>query len=60
MDDRLARLKAELKAIAVWDEAYRLEITHDETAEVSYQARQERRREIMREIERLSERRQFH
>jgi hypothetical protein len=50
---RVARLKAELAAIDRWDEAYRRDKTHDTTAEVSYEARQLRRREIMREIESL-------
>jgi hypothetical protein len=49
--ERLARLKAELVAIDKWDEAYRPDKTHDTIDEVSYQARQLRRREIMREIQ---------
>jgi hypothetical protein len=51
--ERLARLKAELVAIDKWDEAYRRDKTHDTIDEVSYQARQLRRREIMREIQLL-------
>ena len=52
--EHLARLKAELAAIDKWDDAYRLEDkTHDTGEEVAYQARQLRRREIMREIQSL-------
>ena len=50
---RLARLKVELIAIDKWDETCRRESSHDTSREVSYQARQLRRRQIMREIELL-------
>jgi hypothetical protein len=51
--ERLARLKAELVAIDKWDEPYHEDKTHDTIDEVSYEARQLRRREIMREIKLL-------
>jgi hypothetical protein len=51
--ERLARLKDELVAIQRWDEAYRQEKTHHTSNEFSYQARQLRRQQIMREIELL-------
>jgi hypothetical protein len=47
------RLDAELKAIALWDEIYRLDTTHRVMDEISYGIRQERRREVMREIQRF-------
>ena len=51
MDDRLARLENELRAIEWWDERYRQERTHDKLFEDAYSARQERRQEIEREIQ---------
>ena len=54
VDDRLARLRTELRTIGVWDEDYRQKKSHDESDELAYQARQERRREIMQEIASLS------
>ena len=53
--ERLARLKADLVAIDKWDEAYRRDKTHDTIDEFAYQARQLRRREIMREIQILTD-----
>jgi hypothetical protein len=49
-DDRRATLLAELRTIGVWDEDYRQKKAPDESDELAYQARQERRREIMQEI----------
>jgi hypothetical protein len=49
--ERRARLEAELVAIDKWDELYRQEKTHHTRDEFSYQARQLRRQQIMREIE---------
>jgi hypothetical protein len=50
---RLSRLRAELVTIDEWDEAYLRKKPHGTSDEVSYQARQLRRREIMREIQLL-------
>jgi hypothetical protein len=49
-DDRRERLLAELRTIGMWDEDYRQKESYDESDELAYQARQERRREIMQEI----------
>jgi hypothetical protein len=46
MDDRRARLEAELRAIELWDNTYRRNKTHHGVGEVSYRMRQERQREI--------------
>lgn len=54
VDDRLKRLLAELKTIRVWDEEYCRKNSHEEADELAYRARQERRQEIMREIEKLA------
>ena len=54
MDNHLERLAAELKAIELWDEIYRFDATHREIDETSHRIRQERRREIMREMEGLA------
>jgi hypothetical protein len=53
--ERLARLKVELAAIDKWDEDCGRDNTQNTTDEVSYQARQLRRREIMRVIESLTD-----
>ena len=45
---------AELKAIERWDEIYRLDTTHREIDETSRRIRQERRREIMRDMASLA------
>jgi hypothetical protein len=50
---RLALLKVELVAFDKWDETYRRGKTHDTSDEFSYQVRQLRRRQIMKEIELL-------
>jgi uncharacterized protein (UPF0128 family) len=54
MDDRLERLLEELRAIGRFDDEYRQKKFHDESDDLSYQARQERRREIMRAMTSLS------
>jgi len=51
--ERLALLQGELVAIDKWDESYHRDKTHHTSDEFSYQARQLRRRQIMREIELL-------
>ena len=45
------KLEAELRAIEQWDALYRQSATHSGTDELSYQVRQERGRQIMREIQ---------
>lgn len=55
MDDRRARLEAELKAIKLWDEADRSEKTDHARTEFSHQTLELRRREIMRELQSLSD-----
>lgn len=55
MVDRRARLEAELRAIKLWDEAYSRDNAHDPSDEFSFQARQLRRREIMREVQNLTD-----
>jgi hypothetical protein len=45
------RLEAELRAIEKWDALYRQAATHSAIEELSYQIRQERRREITREVQ---------
>jgi hypothetical protein len=54
MDDRLAGLLEELRAIDMFDQEYRQKKSHDEVDESSYRARQERRRKITRDMARLS------
>ena len=49
-DDERAMLEAELLAIELCDDIYRLDTSHNEIDEVAYRRRQERREEIMREI----------
>ena len=51
--ERLERLNVELVAIDKWDKTYCRDKTHDTSDEFSYQARQLKRRQIMREIELL-------
>jgi hypothetical protein len=53
VNKQLSKLEAELDAIELWDSKYLSDETHDEGDEVSYRARQERRREIMQEIQAL-------
>jgi hypothetical protein len=48
--NRLASLKAELRAIELWDEIYSQEKFRDEIDEISHQAREDRWWEIRREI----------
>jgi len=49
------KLEAELRAIEQWDALYRQAATHSGFEELSYQIRQERRRQITREIQAVSE-----
>jgi hypothetical protein len=56
MNKELSKLDAELEAIELWDSIYHCEKTHDEVDEVSYQTRQERRREIIQEVQALATR----
>ena len=48
--DGVAKLKAELAAIEIWDRDYYRAQRHDDIDEVSYRHRQERREEILAEI----------
>jgi hypothetical protein len=45
------KLEAELRAIEQWDALYRQGATHSGVEELSYQIRQERGRQITREIQ---------
>jgi hypothetical protein len=54
MDDRLARLLAELLTIKLWDEDYHQKKSHSESDDISYRARQEMRQEIVREMANLA------
>jgi hypothetical protein len=51
--ERLARLNAELDAIDKWDETYRRDQRHTTSDRFSHEARQLRRRQILKEIELL-------
>lgn len=55
MEDRLASLYQELLAIELWDEFHFRKAPRDESDEMSYRARRERRYEITREILELSD-----
>ena len=50
MQDR-EKLEEELIAIEQWDALYRQSATHSRTDELSYQVRQERGRQITRELQ---------
>jgi hypothetical protein len=56
MEDRLASLYAELKAIELWDDIYHRQGSRDQLDEMSYRARRERWQEITREILELAAR----
>jgi hypothetical protein len=56
MNKELSKLEAELEAIELWDGNYHCEKTHHEVDEVSYRTRQERRREIIQEVQALATR----
>jgi hypothetical protein len=47
--DRLALLRAELAAIRLWDSHYDKTV-HDKIAEDAFRARQERRKEVLKEM----------
>jgi hypothetical protein len=52
--DRRALIEAELAAIDLWDNDYRLAAEHCTSEDDSFRARQDRRRELLAEIVRLA------
>ena len=50
LEDHIASLCAELKAIELWNDCYFAKKVRHESDEISYRARRERWQEIMREI----------